>query len=303
MAIIRGGSPMGEIRGKLGASVFSRNKAGQIIRAYAKPTDAATQAQIQARSNFAQSMNAFHTLTPAQKAAWNSFAAQYFNSKTRGVLPSVHSGVNAFVSLRNVALNINRTMPPAGNPVNVSSQSVLIGAATVTPIVPSLLAPNTPMQGVLGEGNILIDSIDGVSWQPSSSTITFGLNVTMGGVGPTPDPYPDGKNIFIDPDGRELGFAIYVSNQFEQTGTFVNNPDIALIGNTGLLNIQVGALPIAFTKIEIEIDGGAYIDNSSFQKYKTGWQENELVQYSIWMFNQEGQVYRIGSFQTSIEEA
>lgn len=301
MALIVGGSPMGEIRGKLGSSVFSRNKAGQIVRAYAKPTDPSTQAQITARSNFGQAVNAFHSLTPAQKAAWNSFASSYFSSKRRGNLPSVHSGVNAFISLRNVALNMNRTMPPMGNNVNVSSQTTLIGAATVTPVVPSQFAPNTPMQGVIGEGNILIDGVDGVSWQPSSSTITFGLNVTMTGVGPTPDPYGDGKNIFNDPEGRQVGFAIYASNMFEQKGTYVNNPDIVLLGNTGLLDIETGILQIAFTKIEIEIDGGAYVNNSSLSKYKTGYTEDQLVEYSVWMFNQEGQILRVGGTQTVVE--
>ncbi len=39
MAIIRGGSPFGELRGKLGGSVFSRNNAGQIVRAYVVPVN------------------------------------------------------------------------------------------------------------------------------------------------------------------------------------------------------------------------------------------------------------------------
>jgi hypothetical protein len=66
----------GDIRGKLGNSVFSRNKGGAIIRQKVTPNNPRTAAQQLVRQNFGQNSKAWSgTLTQSQRDAWTAFAA------------------------------------------------------------------------------------------------------------------------------------------------------------------------------------------------------------------------------------
>lgn len=66
----------GDIRGKIGSSVFSRNKGGAYVRTKVTPVNPRTAKQQQVRQNFGQNSKAWSgTLTDAQRAAWNAFAA------------------------------------------------------------------------------------------------------------------------------------------------------------------------------------------------------------------------------------
>lgn len=66
----------GDIRGKLGNSVFSRNKGGAIIRQKVTPNNPKTASQQQVRQNFGQNSKAWSgTLTQDQRNAWTAFAA------------------------------------------------------------------------------------------------------------------------------------------------------------------------------------------------------------------------------------
>lgn len=66
----------GDIRGKLGNSVFSRNKGGAIIRQKVTPNNPRSAAQQLVRQNFGQNSKAWSgTLTADQRNAWTAFAA------------------------------------------------------------------------------------------------------------------------------------------------------------------------------------------------------------------------------------
>lgn len=67
-------APLGEIRGKLGGMVFSRNQFGMIVRQHVQGVDPATPAQLNARQQLAQSAMLFRTLTPLQRAQWAQWA-------------------------------------------------------------------------------------------------------------------------------------------------------------------------------------------------------------------------------------
>lgn len=66
----------GDIRGKLGNTVFSRNKGGAILRQKVTPNNPQTPAQQAVRQNFGQNSKAWSgTLTQGQRDAWTAFAA------------------------------------------------------------------------------------------------------------------------------------------------------------------------------------------------------------------------------------
>ena len=66
---------IGEARGSIGGSTFSRNRGGMYIRNRATPTNTVTIARTQARALFATISSSWETvLTPAQRAAWDAWA-------------------------------------------------------------------------------------------------------------------------------------------------------------------------------------------------------------------------------------
>lgn len=97
------GNPFGELRGKLAGNVFSRTKAGAIVREYVKPTNRNSIGQVNARANFGSASMGYATLTESQKSAWNGFASDLarFNP-VKGVNNGQYSGFQAFQSLKMV---------------------------------------------------------------------------------------------------------------------------------------------------------------------------------------------------------
>jgi hypothetical protein len=286
MARIVGGNPLGEFRGKLGGLVYSRNKAGQYARSYAKPVDPRTQAQITARQAFAQAVSGFHTLTPMLKSGWNSFASQYFTSKNRGNVPGIHSGVNAFVSLRNTLINMQRTIA-LETPVVLVNEVAAIGV-TMQNIFLNSIAPQSVMEGVLAGGNYIIGS-SSASFEVELNEISVELNLIPQGTPSNPNPGPTGNSVLTDGNGKSVGFAAYISNKLNQAGTFVNNPDIILLGNTGLFLDYVVTIPTVPNKIEITFPTQILQAN-----YKNDFQSGQF-KVGLFMYNSEGQVIQLSS--------
>lgn len=287
MAIIRGGSPMGEIRGKLGASVYSRNKAGQIVRSYVIPTDPRTQAQQRARIQFGQSASAFHTLEANLKAGWNTFASTYFASKRLGNTSGAHSGVNAFVSLRNTLLQM------------FSLQNLPIvkinGVAATGVTQRDLFLPGTPplhnLQGVLDEGRYTIGNTTNLQYYASTNTIKFQFNTIPSGSGGTGvGPTPSTGSILRDGAGLDVGFLFYLSNPMVQPGVFVNNPDLICIGSTGLINSYTLAVAAETETVYLEVGS-----NYDVVSGKTIIQASQYSEISVWMVNQLGMSIKIAS--------
>jgi hypothetical protein len=105
MAIIKG-NLIGELSGKLGGQVFSRNRAGAYIRQYVIPVNPNTIAQQNARSRFSSAAGGYHTLSDTQKAHWQEYANSIFSPLDE---PNTgqFSGFNAWTSLNNVCLQAN----------------------------------------------------------------------------------------------------------------------------------------------------------------------------------------------------
>ena len=85
--------------GKIGNSVFTKNKGGRYLRNFVVPSNPQTSRQLEARSAFLNSSDAWYTLSDAERTLWNNFAAIGFNPlqpKENG-----YSGRQAFVSFYN----------------------------------------------------------------------------------------------------------------------------------------------------------------------------------------------------------
>ena len=98
---------IGELSGKLGGMIFARNKGGAYVKAFATPTNPNTEAQKKARTMFGLAVSAWHAIADTSKQEWNQFATTVFKPK-HGAPGVVYSGFNAYVSCRNVLLNLSR---------------------------------------------------------------------------------------------------------------------------------------------------------------------------------------------------
>jgi hypothetical protein len=119
MALTKMGSIVQDIRGTLNGAVYSRNKGGAYVRTKVSPVQPRTPAQLAVRNTFALLSKRWSgTLTPAQRAAWTSFAAA--NPLTNVFGDSiVTSGLAAFVGLNAVLANIG-VAPYSDPPVDKS---------------------------------------------------------------------------------------------------------------------------------------------------------------------------------------
>ena len=97
-------APYGEMRGKLGAVVFTRSRYGMVARSHVVPINPRTTAQVRSRTLFASASQAWCTLDRRIKEAWEEFARQpmRFNPLTR-INVGQYSGQAAFISLYMVA--------------------------------------------------------------------------------------------------------------------------------------------------------------------------------------------------------
>ena len=110
------GNPFGDLRGKLGGSVFSRNKSGAIVRVYTKNTDRRSDSQIDRRSRFGNVASLWASIDGSVKSNWNQYAENFFSPK-RGKKPGSYTGFSAFVSIESNKANFG---------VNMSELSMLV---------------------------------------------------------------------------------------------------------------------------------------------------------------------------------
>ena len=283
------GNPFGELSGKMGGLVFARNKRGAYVRGYVIPVNPNTELQSSARNAFTSAVGGWHVLSDVQKNLWMSYATQYFSSKKLGNIAGGHSGINAFVSLRNTLLNIERKKLSAANTgieINGVAVTVPTQASTILPILP----PSQPFQPILGGGFYAVDSVGTTVFDSGlAGSMSFNL-VYTGGSGVSPvDPEPTSDNLFEDANGSNLGIAIYASNALAQASQFVQNPEIVLLSSTGIITgyTVVAAVPATLT---VAIDGSI---SSLIQR--TEWLEGQQVRLDAYLFNSYGESSRIGS--------
>lgn len=285
MARILGGGMFGEMRGKLGSMVFARNRGGAYSRAYAKPVDPRTIAQLAARNNFGSASSNYHSLTPTLKALWQNFANNVFNPKTG--TPGVPSGFNAFVSLLNVVNNIKLLTN-----VEVEAGSSPIVIDEVRPFEYNGNPPTNQLQSNIGakdSGSINMNFVNATITQIeiSDSIFTGRISITMntsgGGIGPA-----GGWQNLTDSAGNNFGFKIFMSNPVAQAGMFINNP----------YQFDIGTFPSISTVAAVDPEP-ATIFSGDFElngdHYNALPLSRQVVQLSIFGVSTDGMLLRLGS--------
>lgn len=270
MARIIGGSPLGQLSGKMGGMVFAHNKSGPYVRRYAVPVNPNTGAQLTSRASFAGAVGSFHSLTPAQKVQWQNFAQTAFNPKN-AINIGQFSSINAYTALRQAVINGNKyltapTVGVNGTPLVVQPTFDTLSFSETPPVF--TVQPNLKEAGT-GDAITFGDIITEID-QNGQFNVT--LNIQPGTTG--------APNLagFVDAVDHEIGFAVYMSNTNVQGGLFYQNPEKILLGvipfNT--------ATPADLTAVEtIEFTGNLAIDPADYQAFPVAGDFVRLSVYAI----------------------
>lgn len=285
MARIVGGSPFGEIRGKIGGFVASRNRSGQYLRQYVVPVDPSSQAQMRARDTFAVNAGGWHGLTDVQKSQWNAWAISGFNPKNQANVGQM-SGMNAFIALNNGITQINGFSSTAmGGLIGVTS------LGTETPLTcPAIAVPPT---------ETFVANIDGGAYSAGSPVVTMSLN-------PTATLTTDGEftfqlilseavtnfDEFINTKGQNYGFAVYRSEPLVQARQFVTNPFMQLMKIIPPLTFGTPG-----TGSTITISNTDPINTASYVNLPT---VGNVVQMSVFAISRDGQLARVGTTMVTV---
>lgn len=272
----------GELKGKFGGLVASRNKYGAYIRALVTPVDPATVAQLAARSAFGNSSAQYHSLTPGQKAAWTGFGATAY--QPAHPKSDAYSGFNAFVGMRNSVTNALRLL-------TIPVMTTVVGSTALTESFTSFTPTQTPPSGPL-IGDIVGD--DG-NYTQSLGAVTFNAT-TKAFTAQILNDAPAGQNItnMEDSNGNPYGIGFYMSRAFTQEGMFVENPEETCLGVvpsaefTGMSDDVSGGYNVAFT---------SSIDPNDKQNYPVFGQ---VVQITARLISSYGAYLPLGSSQATV---
>jgi hypothetical protein len=214
---------LGNISGKLAGSVFAFNRAGFYLRSFRSPVMPNSLPQLRARALFTAAVSAWHALTNVTKGEWNSFAASFFKSK-HPVTGVSYSGYNAFVSMRNQALNLIAQV--ADNPPTILMPALVTLTAGTFEVADR--PPGHALSSSIRDCEGLPLGIQLVAFMCTSQgqTCTADFNLIGNfGVG-TGD---EGPNFIDSIGGEDVGIAIYISKPTQQDTQYVSNPEHTLL--------------------------------------------------------------------------
>lgn len=161
-ALVKFGGGVSQMSGKLGGTVFARNKGGAYARNFVKPINPNTTKQQDVRAEFALLVSSWKDLTKVQQQLWEDMAPQYPYSNRLGEA-SVRTGQGLYIHL------------------NMNLQ--VVGATILTePLVPETFS-NTKVgslalvltAGALTTGNLVLTAI-GASTESVIIEVTTSLS-------------------------------------------------------------------------------------------------------------------------------
>ena len=266
------GNPVGEIRGKLGGAVFSRNKSGAIVRQYVVGTNRNSQRQHDVRQSFGAVSKAFSGLTPAEKAEWNLFAkdAQRFQP-LQGSNEGQFSGYNAFMALRQVTMQ------------HLEKYQMKLITFTGFDVKedPLILPYHPPLSSMKGDIMLPIDSnpesfpspisLSLSSCSADSSKVSFTVRLSQPGY------FKSDSIELIDSSLNRFGFGLYMSSPISAVGI---RPKIFLyqkIVSTGILSLEKDVAGFVDSiDLSVTVDFAQYADILSGPKIFTLYQQGEF---------------------------
>lgn len=280
-------SQLGQLSGKLGGMIFSRNRGGDYVRAGVKGVNPQTQAQLKARNAFASVSTLFRSLSSAEKTAWQEFADNYYSPRQGGNVGQF-SAYNAFIALRST---VQQAYRKAFNPTVTVDGIALAGGQTYTDFTPM---PETPLALSLTPG-VATPGGDSLPLTVHSATITkdgkFDIGLQVG----------DGNGAQIsnnvDINGNALGYAVYISNGNPSDNmAYANefaiclgfaNPWTATDPGTDLTNVSL-----------IQITKTSAISAGEFKRFPL---LDEYVNVTVLAMNKYGMFTRIGNIEVQVD--
>lgn len=282
-------STFGEISGKLGGMVFSRNAGGSYLRANVKGVNPQTQSQLKARNAFASVSTLFRTLTSAEKTAWQEFADNWYSPRSGGNTGQF-SAYNAFIALRSA---VQQALRLAFTPEFTINGAIVPATITTVPFTPM---PEMPLAIGLAPGYIdVTEQSQVLSLIDAKVTFDgkFEINMQVG----------DGSGSELenleDVYGNNLGYAVYISN---------GNPADNMAYSNEFAKCLGFATPFKLTTPSSDLDAVENIRVSKTTALNTGEFKrfpllNEYVNVTVLVMNKYGMFARLGSIETVITTA
>jgi hypothetical protein len=235
------GNPFGEFRGKLTGTVYSRNKAGAVARAYVIPSNRNTVAQQKGRARLAAASGGYKYLSGAQVGAWNAFAKESY-SPVNGRVGVSYTGANAYMGLRVSALAGLEVGQECGFKQGGSSIDASAVFFSYTPVD---TAPSSGLGATMdtdGAGTLSVFSLEDVTITSNYlSVVKLGFT-KVAGIGAE-------INRFDSLDGVHCGIALYISTpnkgqgrrykQKEANTQFICKAPTVLAGDTSGGSIEI----------------------------------------------------------------
>lgn len=279
-------SSIGQLSGKMGGMVFSRNKGGAYVRAGVTGINPQTIGQLQARNAFGAVSTLFRGLSSAEKTFWQEWADNYYSPRGGGNVGQF-SGYNAFIALRSAVqqsvrlgrvgvLSVDGILPAGG------TTTLEFTPMPETPIATTLL----PAVKTTAGDSALLTLVD-ANVSVNGDTKIF-LSVS--------EDTPLALDNIVDINGNELGFAVYISNGNPSDNMSYNNPEAHCLGF---------AYPIVVTDPSSDLAAvnqlAVYINwGSNLGRYKRFPLLNEYVVVTAYVINKYGMFSKIGESETKI---
>lgn len=250
-------NPFGELRGKAGGSVFSRNRAGQFMRVYVKPAQANSVQQLTARGQFGANSQAYSTLGTTQKGSWANFATNIYNPLRKTNLGQ-YTAQQAYIG-------ITTSVQSSANKIVTGTWCTL---GTTTPIthtsidfVTSYNAPNTSVQPTVqassGLGVLPLSCTNLVS--TAYNKLKFNLNFGATGVGIL-------AGQLVDGGGKEFTIGMYYSDPLKFAGSRPKNKWQNFVGNFDIPSFTTpltsGTLGLTLNMTDFDFSGWKRIPQS-----------------------------------------
>jgi len=273
------GNPFGEFRGRLGGTVFTRNRAGATARIYVKPVNTNTVAQQVSRANFRLSAQAWKTLTQAQQQTWATFVSNVYNP-LRAINAGQFTGNQGYVAIRT---SINNALQRTFVTTWIEDGPLLPVSGVVQPFT---VPQNAPLASVLADVAQPADPPAGVVLNLVDLTAAGVVQVKVDFTG-TPAGGLDAANL-TDSNGNLYTLSCYISDVVNQAGNRPKNPFNIRLGNAELNDFSVAGLDASIA-LTAQWDMSSLIGS-----YKQWVQTGQIVQATAVLVAQNGTQVRIG---------
>lgn len=282
-------SAIGQLSGKLGGMVFSRNAGGDYVRAGVKGTNPQTQSQLRARNAFASVTTLFRTLSSAEKSQWQEFADNWYSPREGGNTGQF-SAYNAFIALRST---IAQSIRLAFVPEVTLNDAITPNTITTVPFTPM---PETPLAIGLSPAYVNTSDVSQILSLTSAKVTADGkceINMQVG----------DGTGVELenleDIYGNNLGYAIYISNGNPSDNMSYNNEFAKCLGFANPFFLTTPGTDLDAVE-EIRIVKNSGLSVGEFKRFPL---LGEYVNVTVLVMNKYGMFSRLGSTEVVISSA